>query len=238
MHRSNKEHRSCKLSTYSDKKNRTLQSNSPDAENTANQNKKVVPTTKSEILSFLSETLHINVPSIESLGSGHVYAQLLDILHGGFPMHLLGDNTSSERVRYNNLKIVQGYLAKRDMNINFPIDKIAKCSMQYNLEVIQWLVKYYVVQRDEGRIMSRISVNDHADSKKDHAVSTNAGTGNIVQKNENVNLEEINEFITKLEEERDFYYYKLLEIERTINVDRTGERGIVRKIKAILENKR
>lgn len=101
------------------------------------------PTTKSQLISFLSTVLNHSIPSIESLGTGVVYAQLLHKLYPDFPIHSINDNPKTEPERFNNLKIVQRYLVKMNIVVFFPVDKMVGCRLQDNLEVAQLMVKHY-----------------------------------------------------------------------------------------------
>ncbi|ELQ76821.1 Microtubule-binding protein involved in cell cycle control, partial [Trachipleistophora hominis] len=134
------------------------------------------PTTKSQLILFLSTVLNHSIPSIESLGSGVVYAQLLYKLYPDFPIRSINENPKTEQERFNNLKIVQRYLVKMNIVVVFPVEKMVGCRLQDNLEVAQWMVKHYfeVCYKEQKKVGSEKTSNVLIDCNNDKRRSSNS----------------------------------------------------------------
>lgn len=78
---------------------------------------------RSELLTWINETLKLNLMKIEQLGTGSVYCQLLDILYPGkIALNKVNWRAKYEYEYVNNFKLLQQSFLKLD--ISRPIDVI------------------------------------------------------------------------------------------------------------------
>lgn len=97
---------------------------------------------KMSLLKWLSTLLNHKVDSIEKLGRGIEYCLVLHSLDKTFPVRLVNQAARSESEFLRNLKLCQDYFARQNVIVHFPIERIARCKMQDNLEFVQWLYKF------------------------------------------------------------------------------------------------
>ncbi|ADM10956.1 microtubule-binding protein BIM1 [Encephalitozoon intestinalis ATCC 50506] len=101
-------------------------------------------------------SLGIEISAIEELGRGVVICRILSIIHKDFPSNFVR-NPIGEHDYLRNMKICQEFFGLRNIKLYFPIDRLVKCKMQDNLEVAQWLAKYYFKNMGERHPREGIS---------------------------------------------------------------------------------
>ncbi|AFN82427.1 hypothetical protein EROM_010830 [Encephalitozoon romaleae SJ-2008] len=104
-------------------------------------------------------SLGIEISAIEELGKGVVICRILSLIHTDFPSNYVR-NPDGEHDYLRNMKACQGFFASRNIKLYFPVDKLVKCKMQDNLEVAQWLAKYY--SKNMGERKPRESTRDES----------------------------------------------------------------------------
>nr|AGE96040.1 microtubule binding protein [Encephalitozoon cuniculi] len=87
-------------------------------------------------------SLGIGISAIEELGKGVAICKILSIIHKDFPQNFV-KNPAGEHDYLRNMKICQEFFGSRNIKLYFPVDRLVKCKMQDNLEVAQWLARYY-----------------------------------------------------------------------------------------------
>lgn len=109
-----------------------------------------------ELLHWLNTTLDLAYTKVEQCGTGAAYCQLMDCIYGGIPMHKVKFNTTSEYDYRNNMKILQASFTRNKITKSVETEKLIKCRLQDNLELLQWFKRVWNELRD---------ANDHYDAK-------------------------------------------------------------------------
>ena len=99
---------------------------------------------RSHLLSWLNETLHINAKKVEECGSGAIYCQIMDSIYLDVPISKIKFNSKSNYDHLNNFKILQQVFTKHNISKTVPVERLVKCRFQDNLEFLQWIKKYWM----------------------------------------------------------------------------------------------
>ena len=101
---------------------------------------------RSEILKWVNDLLKISLPKIEALGSGAVYCQILDAIKPeAIPISKVNFKAKLEYEFLSNYKILQSAFQKLNIKKVIDIEKLSKAKYQDNLELIQWMKKYFEI---------------------------------------------------------------------------------------------
>lgn len=97
---------------------------------------------RSELLRWLNEVLDLKLDKVERCGTGAVFCQLLDYVYRDVPMHKVKFNTTNEYEYRSNWKILQLLFSKHNITKVIDVERLIKCRLQDNLELLQWFKKY------------------------------------------------------------------------------------------------
>ena len=99
---------------------------------------------KGDLIGWVNTLLELEVESIEQLGTGAVYCQILDYMFPGkVAMQRVNWRARNEWEFLNNFKILQQGFLKCKVQKHIEIEKLSKSKYQDNLEFIQWLKRYF-----------------------------------------------------------------------------------------------
>ena len=131
---------------------------------------------RSELLAWLNELLHLNYKKIEECGTGAAYCQILDSIYGDIPMQRVKFNTTSEYEYHTNYKILQSCFRKHGIEKPVNVERLVKCRFQDNLEFLQWLKKYWAQTKDSSPYDAEARRKHRAVSSGPTMVSGTSGT--------------------------------------------------------------
>lgn len=96
---------------------------------------------RSELLRWLTELLDMKVDLVELCGTGAVFCQLLDYIYRDIPMHRVKFDTTNDFDYRTNWKILQMLFNKHNITKVIDVERLLKCRLQDNLELLQWFKK-------------------------------------------------------------------------------------------------
>ena len=104
---------------------------------------------KSELLSWVSSILDLEITNFEQTKTGAVFCQLLDACHpGSVRMEKVNWRANSETDYISNFKIFQQGLNKNNIDKPIDINRLAKGKVNELIELLQWINGYYYSYKD------------------------------------------------------------------------------------------
>lgn len=103
---------------------------------------------RSELLLWLNATLSLHYTKVEQCGLGAAYCQLMDLIYGDVPMQKVRFDTSSDYDYRNNMKVLQASFSRHRITKSIDVEKLVKCRLQDNLELLQWFKRYWNEHKD------------------------------------------------------------------------------------------
>ncbi|CCH60944.1 hypothetical protein TBLA_0D04480 [Henningerozyma blattae CBS 6284] len=103
---------------------------------------------RTELLNWLNEILHLNYKKVEECGTGAAYCQIMDSIYGDLPMHRVKFNTGLEYEYQTNYKILQSCFTRHHIDKTVYVERLIRCRFQDNLEFLQWIKKYWSQNKD------------------------------------------------------------------------------------------
>lgn len=101
-------------------------------------------TSRHQIIDWINDTLLLNISSIEQLGTGAVYCQLLDsVFPQRVPLYKVNWKARLPYEIISNYKILQAAFHHLGIEKEFDVERLSKCKSSSNWEAIQWF-KHFV----------------------------------------------------------------------------------------------
>lgn len=129
----------------------------------------IIGESRTELLQWLNSTLDLDYTKVEQCGTGAAFCQLMDSIVGGIPMAKVRFNASTEYDYRHNLKILQASFTKHGITKVIDVEKLIKCRLQDNLDLLQWLKRFWIDNKG----------NDIYDAKSKRKVSGIGANSNI-----------------------------------------------------------
>ena len=99
---------------------------------------------RGELMQWLNSSLKSNVVKIEELSTGAIYCQIFnECMPGKIQMSKVNWNARQEYEYILNFKILQQGFAKCNIKKNIEIEKLVKGRCQDNLEMLQWMKRFF-----------------------------------------------------------------------------------------------
>ena len=100
---------------------------------------------KSELLTWVSTTLNLEIKSIEETQTGAIFCQLLDALHPGtVRMNKVNWRAKLETEYISNFKLFQQGLSNNNIDKPINIQRLSKGKTMELIELLQWLYGHYI----------------------------------------------------------------------------------------------
>ena len=100
---------------------------------------------KSELLTWVSTTLNLQIKSIEETQTGAIFCQLLDAAHPGtIRMNKVNWKAKLETEYISNFKLFQEGLIKNNIEKPINIQRLSKGKNQELIELLQWLYGHHI----------------------------------------------------------------------------------------------
>lgn len=135
---------------------------------------------RTELLLWLNSTLDLDYVKVEQCGTGAAYCQLMDSIYGNVPMvKVKFGHTLSDYDARNNMKILQAAFNKHKISKLIEVERLIKCRLQDNLELLQWFKRHWMENKD-------VNVDYDASSRRKSGANS-AGNSAVLSRRATIN---------------------------------------------------
>ncbi|RKP04337.1 hypothetical protein CXG81DRAFT_5077, partial [Caulochytrium protostelioides] len=207
---------------------------------------------RTELLAWLNDLCQLSYTRIEQCGTGAAYCQVLDAIYRDCPLSRVKFGAKHEYEYMANYKVLQNVLDKHGIDNAVPVERLMKCKFQDNLEFLQWLKKHWdqhyaggtydAVARRKGEAggagagaPKRVGTASKAGSASRSAATSRAGSSRLGAPSSATaladqralaetreELAQMSAAFEQVEQEREFYFGKLREIEILVQAELDG----------------
>ncbi|KAI9328848.1 calponin homology domain-containing protein [Obelidium mucronatum] len=185
---------------------------------------------RTELLAWANDLSQLGLTKIEQCGSGIVQCVIMDSIYRDVPLKKVKFTAKHEYEYIANFKVLQSVFDKHKIENNIPIEKLAKCKMQDNLEFMQWMKKFWdqyypgILAAPASPTGSTTNLARSSGTTKGSANSVQTGMKKTLSTNSvtspvpksartTVPAAATSRSPISIEKEREFYFTKLREIE-------------------------
>ena len=112
---------------------------------------------RGELLSWVNDLTSLNLPKVESLGTGTAHCLIMNSIYGDLPVHKINFRAFHEYEYVQNFKVLQEAFVRHRIDRTIPVDRLIKLKFQDNLEFLQWMKKYWDAHFDVTKGAASIS---------------------------------------------------------------------------------
>lgn len=105
---------------------------------------------RGELLAWVNELTNLNLPKVESMGTGSAHCLIMHSIYGDVPVHKINFKAIHEYEYVHNFKVLQEAFTRHRIDRTIPVDRLIKLKFQDNLEFLQWMKKYWDAHYEEG----------------------------------------------------------------------------------------
>ncbi|GAB5358910.1 hypothetical protein AAMO2058_000499400 [Amorphochlora amoebiformis] len=196
---------------------------------------------RSELIQWVNKLLNLNIQKVEECASGAIHCQIVDALYPKkIKMSKVNFGAKYDHEYTMNFKVLQDAFTKLGVKKVVPVQKLIKAKYQDNLEFLQWMHQFFQcnyngeeydpdVRRAKSKgvaKMKRVQKENNAGAlnkpRKASTYSKSISRGRHAQSASDA--KKLAEYKKKIEEyernmkivlnERDFYFKKIVEIEK------------------------
>lgn len=121
---------------------------------------------RGELLAWVNELTSLNLPKVESMGTGSAHCLIIHSIYGDVPLHKINFKAVHEYEYVQNFKVLQEAFVRHRIDRTIPVDRLIKLKFQDNLEFLQWMKKYWDVHFDGSKNVSSVpAINVTASNK-------------------------------------------------------------------------
>lgn len=170
-------------------------------------------TSKTELLAWINNTLHLEITGIEQAKTGAIFCQLLDAAYPGkVKMNKVNWSAKSEPEYISNFKIFQQGLIENNIDKPINIDRLVKGKNKELIELLQWIYghhlflgidssNYDAIRNRNGQILSFYDVErrntlNNKNTRDLSPCSSNIASRDNKKKNSMKNMNNINNLNT------------------------------------------
>lgn len=98
---------------------------------------------RGELLAWVNDLTNLNLPKVESMGTGAAHCLIINSIYGDVPVHKINFKAIHEYEYVQNFKVLQEAFVRHRIDRTVPVDRLIKLKFQDNLEFLQWMKKYW-----------------------------------------------------------------------------------------------
>ncbi len=98
---------------------------------------------RGELLSWVNDLTNLNLPKVESMGTGSAHCLIINSIYGDLPLHKINFRAIHEYEYVHNFKVLQEAFVRHRIDRTVPVDRLIKLKFQDNLEFLQWMKKFW-----------------------------------------------------------------------------------------------
>lgn len=140
---------------------------------------------RGELLAWVNDLTNLNLPKVESLGTGSAHCLIINSIYGDVPVHKINFKAIHEYEYVQNFKVLQEAFVRHRIDRTVPVDRLIKLKFQDNLEFLQWMKKFWDTHFEGGEKVTPITTSVNT-AKRTVPSNTLSRSASVSQKLNNV----------------------------------------------------